>query len=478
MVFPAHAGLFRPPRWTSGLRRAFPRARGVVPTDQVRANIDAKFSPRTRGCSHSVALTLQQVVLFPAHAGLFPGRAVRYGLSPAFPRARGVVPHLGRNLATDDRFFPRARGVVPPRDMPPAPQNKIFPAHAGLFPPAGTRAPKSHPFPAHAGLYPRHHGSGAGTARHTRHPRVYHVHMEIVDLFCGAGGMSRGFSNAGFEVAHGFDNWHHAVNTAAANADHPVSQLDLADVSETTAALTPLFDVDMQARPGLVGGPPCQDFSSAGKRVEAGRADLTEKFAGYVRDMQPSFVVMENVPAAAHAAAYQSALETMRQAGYAVDTIVINAELAGVPQARKRLFAIATRDEPTTQAIMDRLRDGLAKEPMTMRDYFGDSLGTEHVYRHPRSYSRRGIFSIDEPSPTIRGVNRPIPPGYPGHPGDSAPIDQARPLTTAERAKVQTFPDDYEFCGPTTAREQMIGNAVPVRLAEYVARAVADVLYR
>ena len=185
---------------------------------------------------------------------------------------------------------------------------------------------------------------------------------------------------------------------------------------------------------------------------------------------------MENVARAQHASVYQSALETMRDAGYAVDTNVINAALVDVPQARRRLFAVATRDEHTTTAIIDRLRAGLAEKPMTMRDYFGDSLGTEHYYRHPRSYARRGVFSIDEPSPTIRGVNRPIPPGYAGHPGDSAPIEHARPLTTAEHAAVQTFPADYEFCGPATAREQMIGNAVPPRLAEYVANAVSGVL--
>ena len=255
--------------------------------------------------------------------------------------------------------------------------------------------------------------------------------MKIVDLFCGAGGMSLGFSRAGFEVVHAFDNWQHAVDTSAANMDHPVSLLDLADVAATESSLTPLFDVNEQVRPGLIGGPPCQDFSSAGKRVEADRADLTEKFSGYVRVMQPSFVVMENVVRAQHAAVYQSALTTMRDAGYALDTIVINAAVVGVPQARKRLFAIGTRDEPDTAAVMDRLRAGLAEKPMTMRDYFGDSLGTEHYYRHPRSYARRGVFSIDEPSPTIRGVTRPIPPGYPGHPGDSAPIDQARPTMSS-----------------------------------------------
>lgn len=300
--------------------------------------------------------------------------------------------------------------------------------------------------------------------------------LAVVDLFCGAGGMSLGFSRAGFEVTHAFDNWDHAVSTYAANMEHPVDLLDLGDVSATESALAPLFDVDVQVRPGMIGGPPCQDFSSAGKRVEASRADLTERFAGYVRVMQPSFVVMENVARAQHAAVYQRALNTMRASGYAVDTIVLNAALTGVPQARKRLFAIGTRDEPITAAVMDRLRAGLADTPMSMRDYFGDQLGTEHYYRHPRSYARRGVFSIDDPSPTVRGVNRPITPGYRTHPGDSAPIEQARPLTTAERAAVQTFPPDYEFCGPATAVEQMIGNAVPPALAEYVARAVAGVL--
>lgn len=105
--------------------------------------------------------------------------------------------------------------------------------------------------------------------------------------------MSLGFSNAGFDVVHGFDNWDHAVNTVAANAGHPVDLLDLSDVDATRAALDPLFAGGPVVRPGLIGGPPCQDFSSAGKRVEADRADLTQKFAGYVSTLQPSFVVMK-----------------------------------------------------------------------------------------------------------------------------------------------------------------------------------------
>jgi DNA (cytosine-5)-methyltransferase 1 len=115
---------------------------------------------------------------------------------------------------------------------------------------------------------------------------------------------------------------------------------------------------------------------------------------------------------------------------------------------------------------------------MTIRDYFGDSLGIEYYYRHPRSYKRRGIFSIDEPSPTIRGVNRPIPKTYKLHSGDLCPVtENLRPLTTIERSKIQTFPGDFIFDEKNQSKtdlEQMIGNAVPVKLAEYIANSIAE----
>lgn len=73
----------------------------------------------------------------------------------------------------------------------------------------------------------------------------------------------------------------------------------------------------------------------------------------------------------------------------------------------------------------------------------------------------------------MRGVNRPVPKGYPGHPGDACPLnDDIRALTTLERALIQTFPPNYKWCGNKTDTEQMIGNAVPVKLAEFVASAL------
>ena len=117
--------------------------------------------------------------------------------------------------------------------------------------------------------------------------------------------------------------------------------------------------------------------------------------------------------------------------------------------------------------------EGLSNKPMTLRDYFGNTLGIEYYYRHPRSYARRGIFSIDEPSPTVRGVNRPMPDGYEIHANDPVKSkDGIRPLTTKERSLIQTFPAEFQFAGSKTDVEQMIGNAVPVNLAKYMATAI------
>jgi DNA (cytosine-5)-methyltransferase 1 len=92
---------------------------------------------------------------------------------------------------------------------------------------------------------------------------------------------------------------------------------------------------------------------------------------------------------------------------------------------------------------------------------------------HPRSYNRRAVFSIDEPSATIRGINRPIPENYKKHPADKADIsDGVRALTTRERGYLQTFPDSFLFPGAKTDVELAIGNAVPPVLANYIAKSI------
>ena len=94
---------------------------------------------------------------------------------------------------------------------------------------------------------------------------------------------------------------------------------------------------------------------------------------------------------------------------------------------------------------------------------------------HPRSYARRAVFSIDEPSATIRGINRPIPNNYKRHPADAAEIkDGVRALTSKERSYLQSFPDSFKFPGSKTNVELAIGNAVPPALANYVARHILE----
>ena len=294
----------------------------------------------------------------------------------------------------------------------------------------------------------------------------------IVDLFCGCGGLSCGFQNAGFAISGSFDNWDPAISVYNDNMADNAEKLDLSDLDATFKRLDMLFDETEVS--GIIGGPPCQDFSSAGKRIEADRADLTEKYADIVCRYCPSFFLMENVPRAQKANAFRRAIEQLEAAGYKITEQVIDASLCGVPQRRKRLITVGfLSDKADPEMFRKKILSGLSDSPTTMRDYFGDSLGTEYIYRHPRSYARRAVFSIDEPCPTVRGVNRPVAPGYPGHPGDPAPASKSRPLTTEERARVQTF-EGWKWDGAKTDKEQMIGNAVPVKLAQYVATAIAE----
>ena len=87
------------------------------------------------------------------------------------------------------------------------------------------------------------------------------------------------------------------------------------------------------------------------------------------------------------------------------------------------------------------------------------------------------IFCITQLSPTIRGVNRPVPKGYLGHPGDATSVTPSlRPLTTKERSLIQTFPQEWDISGNKSEIEQIIGNAVPVKLASFVGKCLLDYL--
>jgi len=190
---------------------------------------------------------------------------------------------------------------------------------------------------------------------------------------------------------------------------------------------------------------------------------------------KPIYFVMENVDRITSTKTLQTALELFKANGYGLSQKILNASFCGVPQLRKRFFLIGILGEKDT-VLEPYLEKNLSEKPLTIFDYLGNNLQTEHYYRHPRNYARRAIFSIYEPSPTIRGVNRPIPKTYQFHEGDTIKdLEKVRPLTTLERSYLQTFPKNFHWGNLSKSDlEQAIGNAVPVKLAEYVANCLLE----
>lgn len=291
---------------------------------------------------------------------------------------------------------------------------------------------------------------------------------KVVDLFCGCGGLSLGFQNAGFNIVGAFDWWDVALNIYAKNFKHPVFKRDLSE--KTTIADIANLHPDI-----IIGGPPCQDYSTAGHRDETkGRAALTISFANIIDNIRPKYFVMENVAVIEKSQTLKTVNGIFKEAGYGLTQIVLDASKCGVPQKRKRYITFGELGG-TDGVITNIFMRNQSKKSMTMRDYFGNSLGFEYYFRVPTSYARRGIYSIDEPSMTIRGVDRPLPKGYKGHPADPVPVfPQLRSLTYQERSWVQTFPKDFIWEGSKTNINQAIGNAVPVKLAEYIANCIKE----
>ncbi len=295
--------------------------------------------------------------------------------------------------------------------------------------------------------------------------------LACVDLFCGCGGMSLGFMKAGFDVKAGFELWDPAISVYKANFKHPIIKQDLSDLDEAIPKIAK-YKPDL-----IVGGPPCQDFSTAGHQDESrGRAILSIYYSQIVSAVRPKYFVMENVANIRKSQAFPEVLANFKKSGYGITQRVLDAAFCGVPQTRKRMFvigALGAKDD----FLGEELDRALAKKPMSIYDYLGNSLGTEYYFRVPTNYTRRAVFSIYEPSMTIRAVDRPIPSGYKGNANDSAPLSAARCLTPKERSYIQTFPKSFKFSGCKTDQNQMIGNAVPVNLAKFVGAALSRYIH-
>lgn len=292
--------------------------------------------------------------------------------------------------------------------------------------------------------------------------------FKVIDLFCGCGGLSLGFQQADFNIVAAFDYWDAALNIYQKNFNHPVYKRDLSD-------LTNLTDIEALSPDIIIGGPPCQDYSTAGHRDETkGRAALSISYARIVERIRPKYFLMENVAVIEKSETLKVVNRIFKNAGYGLTQLTIDASKCGVPQIRKRYITFGILDGKDNDAMAIFTRN-LNDKSMTMREYFGDTLGFEYYFRVPTSYKRRGIYSIDEPSMTIRGVDRPVPKGYKGHPADPVPLtSDIRSLTPQERSWIQTFPKDFIWEGTKTNLNQAIGNAVPVKLGEYIANCIKE----
>ena len=134
--------------------------------------------------------------------------------------------------------------------------------------------------------------------------------MNTVDLFAGCGGMSLGFQNAGFNLVAAFEFWDIATKCYEENFNHPVFKSDLSNVKSAVEQIR-RFSPEL-----IIGGPPCQDFSHAGKRVESSRASLTESYAKIIENIKPQYFVMENVDRAQKSKAFEKAENIFKNAGY------------------------------------------------------------------------------------------------------------------------------------------------------------------
>ena len=350
-----------------------------------------------------------------------------------------------------------------------------------------------------------------------RRRRSYQPHY-VADLFAGAGGLTEGFRQAGFEpvAAVEYDKW--AARTYAANfGDHvlacPIEEVAVERVGrrlrwsgfdlhgKRLVFETPNVDV-------LVGGPPCQGFSPLGRMNDWDFTDPRNKlWKHYVRILDvlnPKAFVLENVPELLKSPEFER-LRRHVQKTYNLEYGVLNASHYGVPQARKRAIVIGTRigkaTLPVATTIRTTVRDAIGNLPLTP-----DGVNW-HVARNPKAMSierykavppggnrfdliknRRDLAPTcwlkkktgstdvfgrmwwDQPAPTIRTEFFKPEKGRYLHP------EAHRPITIREAARLQTFPDEFIFIGSNVQVAKQIGNAVPVDLAERIATQVRSTL--
>lgn len=323
--------------------------------------------------------------------------------------------------------------------------------------------------------------------------------MKIVSLFSGAGGLDLGFTKAGFNII--WANEHDKDIWKTYEKNHPNTFLDKRSITE-------ILNEDVPGCDGIIGGPPCQSWSEAGsmRGIEDNRGQLFFEFIRLLEAKQPYFFLAENVSGML-LLRHQEALKNIKNhfknagIGYDLHFKMLNAKNFKVPQDRKRVFFIGFRsdlkvdfefpkgfnDVITLKKAIGDLTENVLSAKNRKNANNGNCCVPNHEYMDGGFssifMSRNRVRSWDEVSFTIQAGARHAP----LHP--QAPkmkfVEQNkrefikgkehlyRRLSVRECARIQTFPDSFVFYyNNISAGYKMIGNAVPVRLAYYLAKEI------
>ena len=342
--------------------------------------------------------------------------------------------------------------------------------------------------------------------------------LKAISLFAGAGGMDIGAINAGFQVIAASELDKHACNTYRTN--HPDTIVIEGDIDQNLEEITQFKGIDL-----VIGGPPCQGFSVAGKMDPSDpRSKLVFSYCGIVEKLKPKAFIMENVKSLGSLAKFQDVREEifrrMEAAGYQVTMNILNAKDFGVPQSRERVFFTGIKKgfRPISsdcfekfksesislrQAIVHLGRAGsetnpnktkakitLAANPVLRKSpYAGMLFNGQGRPLNPDAWSSTLPASMggnrtpivdedhlydDKPS-WVEEHHQKLMSGVCTAEYKDAP-PRLRRLTIDEAAILQTFPTDYKFMGPSSKVFSQIGNAVPCKLAQVVSEVVKNSL--
>jgi len=339
----------------------------------------------------------------------------------------------------------------------------------------------------------------------------------VIDLFSGCGGLSQGFLDAGLNVTLGVDHWKDAIDTF--NHNHDESKGLVADLlNETPESIrqkTGIKSADI-----IIGGPPCQGFSLAGKRlVEDERNELYKAFVHFVEFYTPKAFLMENVPnilSMGGGIVKNKIIHDFEKLGYTVNTGVLMASKYGVPQNRRRAFFIgfknghlfnfpeADTEMPITSedAISDLTDNSLEDSspyPVAPKSAYQKEMrqGAKGVFNHEITHHKEKTIEIismvpdggnyknlPEEHKNTRNVNiawtrlNSQKPSFTIDTGHRHHFHYRfnRVPTVRESARIQSFKDDFVFLGSKTSQYKQVGNAVPPLLAKKLAIAITEQL--